>query len=474
MSALAHARGTLHFLHPDAAAAKRAWSALAIGVVGLLSTTALLDNAEFGDRLFAAMWLLFAASGLHGLRQACWTPQGVDMATLPIGRVRRNVVEIATYTALITALTVPFVLVLSTVSSRRFEPVAAAEPGLHPAVEGLLGLAVVVLLLVPLLAAAAPGSVRRGPASLLRLLLPWLPLGIAATAGWLAEPTYLGLTLLAMVALATTLLALRRTGWEDWWPTLPDLFASDGAQRPGLAPLKRLGADFVAGLGHGLGIGVLANALAWAVVLAVSRGAISSHWTTLALLLISGSFLYAIFTAVNLPIAARAKIWRSGALPWAMLPLPHGAMQRRIHSGQAAVWLVLALIQMSMLWLTYQGLGGDRSDIFGAEFTVGILLACLPIAILFEAINSNASRKPAAWIPFALGLLGFASFMAPLVASTEILGAAGRLIDPTALTPTDALLRTLAVAGPAFLIGLAWLAAGRLLVLRDIARQRAG
>ncbi len=464
----AHARSALHLLHPSSPAARRAWGPLVIGVVGLFSASRFLGHAEFTDRLFAAMWLLFATAGLHSLRQACWTPQAAELAVLPIGRARRMAVEIAVYASLIVTLAAPLVVLLSLVSHRRYGVLDGATD--LTALSAITDLGVVTLLTLPLLVAAAPGETRRGPLALLRLLLPWLPLGVAATAGWLADPAGLWLTLLVMSCMTGVLLAMRRTGWEDWWPRLPDLFHPRTPARPGLAHPARLEVDFRDGLTTGLGWGLGLTALAGALLVGTTRGVIPEDWQILAMLLTAGAFLTGTQTAMRIPLGARAPTWTPETIPWTLLPLPHGAMQRRIHSGQAIAWGVLAVAQALVLVLAAQGVAGDRSSMVAADFTTGLLLALMPIVMAWEGRFINSPWPPGPLARLVFVLMGLTSTLLPLAGARLLLD---RLPDD-ALGWIGAAQHTAAVIGPAALVGLVWLVAGRVLILRDVAGQRGG
>jgi hypothetical protein len=471
-AAIAHARAVLITLHPANPAAQLSWLALIGGACGLTIASSSIDGTQFGTRLIAGLFLLAATAGLSGLRQAQWTPRGGERhLPLPIGRHTRRWVEIALY--LIMAVVVALPLVAGMALLRSQASVATSTDTAAAMVAGdLLSLAKAVVLVAPLLVAILPGESRHGPIALLRLLLPWLPLGVASTAGWLTEPAGVLLTLLTMWLITLTLLALRRTGWEDWWPHLPDFAIDKRKIRQGLAPPMRLRADYRAGLRNGISWGLGLSALAWATLLGASRGVIDQDWNVAALLLIAAAFLATAYASMNIPLAARIRPWKAGAVPWSLLPLPHGEMQKRIHSSQALTWLVLAAAQLLALWLVYLGLAGGRTVLFGTEFVVGMLLPMIPALMVIEAFGSNASR-PTGFIPSVVAaVLGFGTAMIPLIAATALLGEHPGTTAPQALSAMAALQRLLAVAGPATLLGMAWLAAGRLMILRDQARQR--
>ncbi len=473
-AAFAQLRGTVHLLHPRSPAARRAWGALVIGAIGLLSASRFLDHAELGDRLFAAMWLLFAASGLHGLRQASWTPRGVELAALPIRRGRGITVEIAAYTALILTLSAPFVLLLSARRFHRLEPWNGVGLGPEAPLEALGELGVVTLLLLPLLAAAAPGDIRRGPLSLLRILLPWLPLGVAASAGWLADPRGLGLTVLCMSATAAGLLALRRTGWEAWWPRLPDWFRPHEPSRVGLAHPERLETDFRDGLSSGLGLGVLLLTLAWATLWAGSRGLIAEGWLVLAMLLLAAAWLCATQGAMAVPWTARIPAWRPETIPWTQLPLPHGAMQRRLFSSQAIALLALGALQILASALICHGLTGGHSTLLAVDIVNVMLMTTMPVVACWEARFTNSPRPPApaAWV--LVVVLGTATVLGAMLASFGLAARIPWLEGGAPLGWLEAWQRVTVVHGPAALLGLAWLAIGQVMVTRDVAAQRRG
>jgi hypothetical protein len=471
--ALAHARGLLAVLHPACPAAHKGWISLFGGACGLAMASQALDNAEVGARLIAAMFLFFAAAGLGGLQQAAWQPRVGDLAPLPIGRATRRLVELVLYTILASTVALPLAAGMAMLGAHSSLAFAAHDP-MVIILDDMTSLMRAVLLVLPLLVAIAPGETRHGPIALLRLLLPWLPLGVASSAGWLAEPTGFWLTLAAMGAAAVTLLALRSTGWEDWWPRLPDLSRHKARARRGLPIHARLAADFRAGLRDGLGWGLGLSVLGWLLMAASSRGIIGESWAVAAVLLMAGAFMVAIYTSMNIPRAARIRPWRAGALPWSLLPLPHGAMQRGIHSAQSAAWLVLVPVHLLALWLSYLGLPGPRTELFGAEFVVGMLVAVIPAVMSFEARFTNASRPAGLMAGLTMGALGIGTAMVPLLAATALLGELPMTFDPAPLSALAALQRLLAVAGPATLLGLAWLAMGRVLIQSDMARQHSG
>lgn len=469
-AAVAHARGIVSMLHPASPAARGAWGPVVIGVVGLFSASRFLGHAEFSDRLFAAMWLLFATAGLHSLRQASWTPRAAELAVLPIGRVRRMAVEITIYTSLIVTLAAPLVALLSLVSRRRYGVLDGTSD--LTALNAITDLGVVTLLMLPLLVAVAPEEVRRGPLALLRLLLPWLPLGVAATAGWIADPAGLWLTLLAMSSVAALLLTLRRTGWEAWWPRLPDLFHPHTPTRPGLAHPARLADDFRNGLTTGLGWGLGLTVLAGALLVGTTRGVVAEGWQIPAVLLAAAAFLMGTQTAMNIPLAARTPTWTPQTIPWTLLPLPRGAMQRRIHASQAVAWAVLALAQALVLVLATQGTVGDRNTLVAADFTTGLLLALIPMVVAWEGRFINTPRPPALPARLVFVLVGLTTTLAPLAGTRLLLDLLPIGAPDSALSWFAAAQHTAAVIGPAALVGLAWLAAGRLMILQDVATQR--
>lgn len=95
----------------------------------------------------------------------------------------------------------------------------------------------------------------------------------------------------------------------------------------------------------------------------------------------------------------------------------------------------------------------------------------IAVLVVFEALHTNASRPIGAIALTIIVVLGFATAMAPLVIATELLGELPGITAHEPLEAQAAAMSTLIVAGPAFLIGLAWLAVGRVMVLRDIERR---
>jgi hypothetical protein len=474
-ASMAHARSVLVQLHPARPGSGRAWGALTMGFLGLALASRYLDHGELGDRLFAAMWLLFACAGISGLRRACWSPPSGELALLPIGRTRRLVVEGGTYLLLILTLAVPLVLVQSWLGLR-WRSVLAPVPesaGVE-VLQALAHLALATALLLPLLVATAPEESRQGPLAMLRLLLPWLPLGVAAPAGWLETPWGVLLTLLAMAASAALLLALRRTGWEAWWPRLPDLSRRRGQRRPGLAPPLRLATDYRDGLRHGLGWGIALLLPAWLLMAASARGIIDEDWSIAALLLMVGAFMTATQSAMSIPLAARFPIWEPEAIPWAGLPIPNGAMQQRIHSSQAIAVLVLGALHLLAMGAAYRGLPAGKPALLATDLTAVMMLPMMPVVMLWEGRFTNSPRTPSLCSRALLVTLGIASIALPVTGCIMLFEPEAWLNAGAPMSWGTAYARVGTVAGPAALVGLAWLAAGRLLVLRDIARQRQG
>ncbi len=473
--AIAHTRGILAMLHPSRPSAGRAWGSLAFGFLGLVLAGRYLDHVEIGDRLFAAMWLLFASAGLSGLRQACWSPRTGTLAPLPIGRVYRLFVEAAAYLGLVLAIALPL-YIGQTMLGLRWRSVLAPVPdtaGIYLLTE-LAWLGAATMLLLPLLVATAPGEARQGPLAMLRLLLPWLPMGVAAPAGWLDDPRGLWLTVAAMWATTGLLLALRRTGWEDWWPQLPDLSRRKDPQRPGLAHPARVDADFRDGLRHGLGWGLGLCALAWPLLALSSRGIVDERWQIAAALAIAFSFLVATQLAMRIPVEAHLPNWTPETLPWTLLPIPRGTMQGRIHRSQALAWLVLAPLQLLAMVLVSQGMAGNSLGLVGVDFCLAMLLPTMPIVMLWEG-RFASSPSPAGPLPrVAFVVLAALTVMLTLVGGFWLVDQLPIILNEAPMGWVEACSRTGAIAGPPALLGLAWLAAGRLIIQRDIARQREG
>jgi len=470
-AAIAHARGILAMLHPASPNAGRTWLSLIGGTCGLSLASSALDGDGVGSRLLGAMMLFAATAGLSGVQQALWSPGTGHLIPLPIGKITRRVVELVFYLVLAVAIALPMTAAMAMVQAQASLSTTTDEP-MVVVISVWVSLAKATMLVAPLLVAIVPGETRHGPIALPRLLLPWLPVGVAASAGWLAEPSGLLLTLVVMGCIAGILLALRSTGWEDWWPRLPDLYRNSARVRDRMMPEARTATDHRSGLRNGIGWGLSLSAFAWLIVLATSRGIIREDWNVASLLLIAAAFIAGAYSSMDIPLAARLRPWRAGAVPWSVLPLPHGEMRKRIQSGQSLTWLVLAIVQLLALWGVYFGLAGSRTELISAELVVGMLLPMIPVLIVFEAFYTNASR-PAGLIPgVIITILGFGTVMLPLIIATELLGGLPGTIAPASLSAVAATQRLLAGVGPAFLIGLLWLGAGRLLVLRDIARQR--
>jgi hypothetical protein len=475
MSALAHARGIARLMRPPVASVRPIGSSLLIGVVGLLAASRGMFSPDTGDRLFGALGLVFATAALAGFRRGHWTPRKRELCPLPVRPRVAAVVEAGIYLSLVTLLAM---VPASMLALLRFQLSAVVlEQPLPPRMSllvGLSGLAFAVAMLAPLVIAITPDDIQRGPLAMLRLLLPWLPVGIAAPAGWLESWLGMVATILAMWLITVLLLALRRTGWEHRWPTLPDLSLSITSCRTGLTHPGRLRADRRAGLARGLGLALPLTLLAWLLLSASSRGGLPEAVSVLAILTLATAFILPTWTGLSIPPAARITGWTPSTLPWALLPAPKGAFQGELFSSAALVWLVLAPVNLTALLAHYLGHRTSSPQLVVADIMLAMLLLVMPALATWEGRFINTRRPPPR--------LALPLFVVPAIVSFWlVISGSATLVEQLALdlgeTPLDlahALKRLLAAQGPAFLIGLAWLAAGRLLVLRDIARQRAG
>lgn len=470
MTALvAHTRTLLHTLDPRQPSAPSAWIGVAGGASGLALAAHGSNHPEFGVRLFSALFMLGAVGGFSTLRQAIRSPASAPLPPLPLGQVSRHATELFLYVLVILVGAVPLVL-LGALS------LAHVYKGLPPAPASwdaaLTNLGAALALLLPMLVATTPMQHSRGPMALLRLLLPWLPAGVSATAGWLAHAPGVLATVAAVWTVALSLLAMRHTGWEAWKPSLPTLHRSEAPTRRGLQPVERLSVDLKGGLGRGLGVGLGLTASGWALF-AASRS--SDTWEALqvcAILAITGGFLAATWSTLRIPFRARAPGWGPRRLPWQALPLPHGAMQRAMLDHQSLVWLALGPLNAAALLLVHLGQPTNDATAMAAEITLGMLLVLLPALTAWEAIATNSQRKLRAHGHALFFLLGIASFGVALIGSTALVGT---------LTAEEATMgwilaakRVLAATGLSFVLGLAWLAAGRLLAMREQAAAARG
>lgn len=470
---VAHLRGMLAMLRPGEPSALRALSGLAIGTLGLLIASRSLDAVELGDRVFGAMWLVFSAAGLPSLREACWAPRSHESIPLPLSRWSRRLAELTLYLAAIsaTALVLALSLAWLGLSLRTILDVPAPTGGaLVAAVARSVGLA--MLLLLPLLVASSPRQAQGGPIALLRLLVPWLPVGVAAAAGWLGEPRGVVLTAAAMAAATAALLLLRSTGWERWQPTFPELGDPSQRTRRGLEPFVRLANDLRGGLLQGLGWGLVLSVIAWLLLVGVTRGWLPRDIEIAGILLIAAAFLVATQSSLRIPFTARFPAWQPPHLPWLGLPLPQGAFQSCIHTHQGLAWLVLVPVQAAGLLLTYRLLPADNIAIGGTEITLGLLLVLMPILMLWEGRQASTTRPGGVPLRLAVVLLGLATVQIALFTTSYTMGLAIDADSAGTLGWSQAATRLLGAVGPSAALGLAWLAAGRLLILRDVAAQR--
>ncbi len=476
-AARAHAQGMLRMLHPSQPTANHAWTAIGLGGVGLLVASRGLFAEDVGGRLFAALWLVFAATGQARLRQACWSIGRTDAAPLPIGRFTARAVEYGVYLVIITALALVPVAIFGRWADALTLPMLDGAPPALQALGGAFGaLAITVLLLAPLTAATATGEIRHGPAALLRILLPWMPVGIAAPAGMLESWAGLGMTVLSSSVITAVLLALRSTGWEDWQLSFPRLSRSTAAVRTALPPLARLATDFREGLGRGIGWGLALTAVAWLPLYATIHGWLPQGVLVFALLLLPASFLFVTQTALCVPLMARMSSTKPPPLPWRMLPLPTGDWQRRTYAHQATGLLVVTMANCAALAATYLGLdlAADPTvpnvTLTTVEFVLPMMLVIMPAAVAWEGRFPNSPRPPPPVALVAFLILGVSCFWLVMALGSE--GLAGLDVEQGHLTAVRAAQRLGTAVGPGLLVGAAWLATGWILVTRDIAAQR--
>ena len=471
--ALGHARAMLRLLHPSMGTARPAWVGLSIGAMGLLLASRQMFSVELGDRLVGALFLVFTAAGLSLVRQVAWTPNRAELAPLPVPRRTLGNVEAAVYLALISLMAT---LPASLLAALRFQLLTvvleAPQPMWPNLLAGMAGLAIAIVMLVPLLAAVAPHETRYGPLALLRLLVPWLPVGIAAPAGWLQSWTGMLATVMAMGAASAVLLALRHTGWEDWWPTLPSLEGTETRARPALPHAARLATDLREGLTRGLGFALPLTALGWLVYVAAVRRWLPDEAGVPAVLLLTAAFTAPIWTGLRIPGAARFPGWQPHSLPWQLLPVRSGDIQLKLFESTAAGWLVLAPLNLAALLALYLTQGGSGLDLAVAEVVIGLLLMTIPALAAWEGRFINTLRPPPKHAMGLLVLSGIASFWLVVAGSRAVMAGLPEVPLGSSDALVHALHRLIATEGPAFLIGLALLATGRLLLLRDIARQR--
>ena len=469
----AHVRTLLAMLHPGEPSALPGFSGLFLGTMGLLIASRSLDALEIGDRVFAALGLVLATAGLSSLREARWTPKHLEGVPLPMGRQARPGVELTVYLAMITAAALALGLTWGWLGlSLRTVLDVPAPTGGAMVTAVLWGLGKAALLLLPLLVAASPRQAQRGPLALLRLLIPWLPVGVSAAAGWLDGPSGVLMTAGAMAAATTALLLLRHTGWERWRPTLPELGDPSQRARRGREPVTRLVADLRGGLLQGLGWGLALSVMAWLSLAGVALGWLPRDLEIAGILLIAGAFLVATQSSLRIPFTARFPAWRPPQLPWAGLPLPHGAFQRSIHAHQSLAWLALVPVQAAGLLLAYRLLPAEHIAIGGAEITLGLLLVMMPILMLWEGRQANTNRPGGVALRVAVVLLGLATVQVALFMTVNTMGFALDAESAVAQNWSRAAARLLGALGPSTALGLAWLAAGRLLILRDAEAQR--
>ncbi len=448
----AHFLGLLRALQPGQPCAAKALASVVVGALGLALAARTLGRVEPMDRLFSAMWLLFAASGLSGLRLAIWAPRLQEALPLPLGRRRRCLTELALYLGLVQVGAWIFGLISALVT---MSPPWVALPHMGGA----------TLLLLPLLLGVAPGEGRHGPVALLRLFLPWLPLGWSSLMGWLDSPLGLAGTALAMSAVAGALLLARGTGWEDWWPRLGGGRLL-GARR-GLPPRQRLREDFRRGLLRALAWGVPLSLLGWTLLAWRGEGVLWDLSQVAGMLSLAGAWMVGAHCALALPLETRLPGWKPPQLPWALLPLPHGAVQRAIFRHQISCWGILMALQALGLLLHYHLLPPDPARFVALECIVGMLAVMMAVLVFLEGCWGNSPRGLGLVSRGAVLVLGLLSAQLPLFAASFFLRESGGMTPQDALSWAQALARLLQVLGPSILLGLAWLAAGWWVVRRD-------
>ena len=461
----AHVRMLLHSLQPGQPTASRALTAVGMGALGLFFGAWQMASAELPDRLFGALWLIFSAAGAAGLREAGWTRPARDELPLPLHPRRRLAVEITVYLASIAGLALLLGLVRVWIGLHWRMVLDVPAPSSTAALLALsAALGRSTLLVLPLTVATTPRTPGRGPLALLRMLVPWLPFGIAASAGWLDHPGALIATFALMCALSGALLGLRRTGWESWWPRWPWSKAPGLRLRPGLAGPARLSADLRAGLGEALGLGLAASAAAWGCLLAAGLGWVPRDVEILGVLLLAAAFLVASQHLLRIPLSARVPAWQPPALPWLCLPLPAGAFTRAWSTHQVVAWAVLVPLHAVGLMLAYRFLPAGAASVPATEISLCMLVALVPVGVVWDGLVTNAPR-PAGYLAraalAAAFLLGTGLVIAWTAAGLGDLGEAG------ALAWNGAMRRVAACLGPSAALGLVWVIAARLALRRE-------
>ncbi len=464
----AQLRALLLLLQPRVGGA-RTWWGVAVGALGLLIAARSFGDQELIDRLLGSVWLLFAATGMAATRRAAWFPDRHDLLPLPVSRHQRMVVELGGF--LLLAVLGASLLILLSAGGSQWLASATHELRRDPDLEGqFLHLARATLLLLPLLLATAMGESRWARQAVQRLLLPWLPLGIAACSGWLEHALGVSVTLATMLAVAVLSRSLLRlqpgTLLLFLEPLLP---GRDGPHsRSALPPAERLTADLHRGLGKGLAWGAGLAGLGWVTLSIGGRGVLLDGTQVMGILLVAAGFLVAAMSTLDIPLLARFPGWRPPRLPWTMLPLRPGRFQGAMHAHHSLVWLALVPLNLVALTATYQGEPPNLARFGAYEVMLGMLVVMIPVLACWEGIFTDSSRPPAGLGPrLLLATLGVASVQLPFLFAALLSDTAGGLDLAEPLGWSTAVHRVLLTQTLPVLLGLAWLAAGRSLIRRQ-------